>query len=183
LHDHVATTRLKQSPMDISRRYCTPQHTYTSHCSPPDANTDSAPSQDAHTIIRRSSRLAHKPRQTHADDLHYPEGKPMTRFEKEIARLNLEAFPASLYAQVDDIVVWSLFASKRRHTARQALKPAASSSLHQSLVTNERALAIHERCRSIFHDPTRDRCETAARDLVGQFPDLFSAIHTPIIAQ
>jgi hypothetical protein len=142
------------------------------------------PSRDANTSIRQSSRLAKKPRQVHTDDLHYPDGAPITEFERAVAQLNFEAFPSSSYAQIDEILVWSLFASKRRNTSRQALKPAASSSRYHSLITHEQALAIYERCRLIPRDdPTRNHCEATAKDLVEHFPDLLSSTQIAIIAQ
>jgi hypothetical protein len=137
-----------------------------------------------HRRPRRSSRLAEKPRVEYKDYLQYPDGPPHTTFENAIALLNKEAFLASPYAEIDDIIVWSLFSSKRRPAGPGALKLSAVSSQNKPAITHEQALEIQSHCRMIpSTDPTREDCAGTARTLSENFPRLFPAGQVPIIAQ
>ena len=53
----------------------------------------------------------------------YPDSKPSTDFEHFVSRLNMESFPASQYSKIDDILVYSLFVSKKHFRYRRRLQP------------------------------------------------------------
>jgi hypothetical protein len=63
--------------------------------------------------LRRSSRIVQ--RINYADDLtpSYPEGEPANNFEKIVANLDQESFDSKLFSSIDDILVYSLFGTKR----------------------------------------------------------------------
>jgi len=70
--------------------------------------------------------LQHKVYYYNDDTPMYPEMPPSTEFEKRVAMLNEETFDSSQYGRVDDIVVYSLFASKNHPNGRLAFKPHTS---------------------------------------------------------
>lgn len=57
------------------------------------------------------------------DEPCYPEGKPANIYERTICNLNKECYNSSTYARIDDILVLSLFASKRHSTGYRSFMP------------------------------------------------------------
>ena len=101
------------------------------------------------SAVRRSARATRKINYTLGTALAYPEGKPTTDFERRIAALNLQAFPSSTFAEVDDILVYALFASKRRQRSYRACEPdtafydAAARISKEDGITIRRIYGIH----------------------------------------
>lgn len=71
--------------------------------------------------VRRSGRrrnpVAFEP------DSCYPDAPPCTEFERIVAKLDLEAFPSSNFARIDDVLTYALFATKRSPRNYRALVP------------------------------------------------------------
>jgi hypothetical protein len=75
---------------------------------------------------RRSTRCKRKRNEDQREEASapmYPDGVPSNELERTIARLDKEAFPILSYGRIDDIVVYSLFASKRCPEYYRAMKP------------------------------------------------------------
>jgi hypothetical protein len=72
----------------------------------------------------------------------FPEGPPKDEIERIFWALNLEAFPSSPYAHVDNILVHVLFATKHRPQSYRALHPETAGDNTLAGLTNEDALAI-----------------------------------------
>jgi len=92
------------------------------------AHTSSAGSSTAVALRRnpvRSQRLSpYKDSGECGKNEWFPELEPLYHVHKQIAFLNKEAYAASIFAQADDLLVFSLFANKgkkRRH--RQIKRP------------------------------------------------------------
>jgi hypothetical protein len=113
----------------------------------------------------------------------YPEDSPSSPFEKLVARLNRQAFPEASYSRVDDILVYSLFATKRRDTWSRSLDPTPVNSTRE--VTREEGVAIRHICKEHIttSSPTPDECHQASAVLVQQFPQFFSQVTMPIVEQ
>lgn len=111
--------------------------------------------------LRRSTRNVGKNVDYSSHSL-FPDGDPHSDFEALIHTLNLEAFPSSEYARVDDILVSALFETKRRPRYYRALLPATAGDSKD--ITKEEAIDISNIIRGeISHDhPTQDQCEAAA---------------------
>ena len=75
------------------------------------------------TTFRRSARLATAPKRTVNPEYSYPDGPPSSDIERWIAKLDLQSFPSHDYARIDDILVYSLFGSKRCFKYYRALLP------------------------------------------------------------
>jgi hypothetical protein len=76
------------------------------------------------TPLRRSSRSSAKRRNLVLDDYHsYPDGPPVTQFEKWVCKLDKQSFPLADFARIDDIVVAALFATKKNPNFYRALLP------------------------------------------------------------
>lgn len=78
--------------------------------------------------MRRSARI--RPPIRYDGDAQtsvYPDGPPSGGLEVVLARLNLEAFPAAEYARVDDLLVYSLFATKSHPNSYRAWIPVRAS--------------------------------------------------------
>ena len=134
--------------------------------------------------LRRSSRHHGKP--DYSTDLRvssYPDGPPANPLEAMIADLNREAFPSESYAAVDDLLVFSLFATKKCAKSYRALKPALVVSNLE--ITDEQGISIARECwkhisRSL---PNRNECLRAARSLKKQFAEQFSRFNDRLITQ
>jgi hypothetical protein len=134
------------------------------------------------TSIRKSGRLAQAPLRNYHDYLPYPEGEPISQFEKAIAELNKMAFPSSPYAAVDDVLVFSLFASKRKGSHLRSLQPVPSSSVRS--ITPEEGIAIRNECNAIPREnPTIDDCGRVARRVCMQFPHIIPQSSLPVFSQ
>ena len=76
---------------------------------------------------RRSTRVKRKWNyaQGQVDVPNYPEGNPKGILEEMVALLNQQSFPFMSFGRVDDMLVYSLFASKRHPKGYRAIKPAS----------------------------------------------------------
>ncbi|KAI0313411.1 hypothetical protein OF83DRAFT_1175700 [Amylostereum chailletii] len=107
----------------------------------------------------------------------YPEGPPSSPFERTIAALDAESSPHLSYSAVDDVLVYALFAAKRRprYSRARVPPPASNPGLELRPVTREDGLNIHAICRRTVDNehPTPEQCHRAAVELVQTFPVLF----------
>jgi hypothetical protein len=92
----------------------------------------------------------------------FPEGPPMNGIECILQDLNLQAFPSSLYAHADDILVHALFAIKCRPFGYRALHPETARGC--TGLTNDDAMDISNIIVSeIQHNyPTKEECKAVA---------------------
>ena len=118
----------------------------------------------------------------------FPDELPTDDLELTLQGLNSEAFPSSLYARVDDILVHSLFATKSRPHGYRALHPEAAGG--DTGLTDEVAMAISKIIsEEISHDhPTKEECSVAAMLIWTRHYELFpeqqqAQQHLPIIGQ
>src|SRR5271154_5325331 len=119
---------------------------------------------------------------TNVDRLSYPDSPPVSYFEEVMAQLNMDAFPWSAYAAVDNIIVYSLFASKRNLSSYRSFVPARASD--GPTITPEEGLAIQHECEAIPKDyPTLPDCHSVAERICKKFPQLLSESCVPIAAQ
>jgi len=103
--------------------------------------------------VRRSCRqrnpVAFEP------DSCYPDAPPSTEFEKMVAKLDLEAFPSSNFARIDDIPAYALFATKRSPRNYRALVPTRAFLEDKPPLTKVEAVDINH-----FYASIRDCPET-----------------------
>jgi hypothetical protein len=134
---------------------------------------------------QRASRNAGK-RKLEGIDEHvpsYPDGQPCNDIENLVAQLDLETFPITSYARVDDILVYSLFASKRHPDGFRALKPATAfgpimdkGQAHCPSFTDDHAMEI---CHIFnYHIRTKEgfrmgAIEDATNDIFHHAPQIF----------
>jgi hypothetical protein len=95
----------------------------------------------------------------------------------------IQAFPIQPYARVDDIVVYSLFATKRQPKSYYQLNPTAISDIRA--VTAEEGIDIAKIC---YHGigqacPTQKSCHEVSLCLQEAYPCLFDAKEIPILGQ
>lgn len=129
-------------------------------------------------VVRRSTRVRAVVNYTADTEVSsYPDGPPANTFEKTIALLNLQAFPRKLYAVADDVLVFSLFATKKNNKLQRyrSLKPAFLS--ETTSITAAQGTAIAKECLSHIceDDPTLEQCAQTAKVLKEKFPEQFSA--------
>jgi hypothetical protein len=134
--------------------------------------------------LRRSSRKAKRP--NYDVDLNvssYPDGAPANELERVISSLNLQTFPADLYAAADDIIVYSLFATKSRETSYRALKPFQIAGLLG--ISTADAIEIARICNKHIdrNNPTVDACAAAVMSLRMSFQDLFLRFDDSLLVQ
>jgi len=106
----------------------------------------------------------------------YPDGPPATALERCIARLDRESFEASVFAKVDDILAFSLFASKRRPNGYRALSLTRAFLEKEppiSIVTALRICSLYNQLANQSSDDTWEIATRAAARILGEFPDLF----------
>jgi hypothetical protein len=115
--------------------------------------------------LRRSARNVGKTFDYTDSSSIFPEGPPGNELERLIERLNKQAFASSSYAQVDDILVYSLFATKHRAGNHRALVPLTAGD--GPWMTRKEALSIANIIRlAISPDhPTEAECNAAAIQL------------------
>lgn len=130
---------------------------------------------------RRSKRSLHRANYTESC---YPDGPPLTDFETAVDVLNREAFLAAEYCNADDIIVYSLFATKRRNKSYRALIPATSLEPSRK-VTPEEGVRITSLCHQHIQreNPSREACHCAAVALTEEYGHLFSPSSVTIVEQ
>ncbi|KAI0321617.1 hypothetical protein OF83DRAFT_1050919 [Amylostereum chailletii] len=135
--------------------------------------------------VRRSARLSVATKKNYLDShVSYPDGPPSTTFECSVAALNNESFPHKSYSGVDDMLVYALFAAKRRPRYSRAFL-LSSVSQEPRPVTREDGIKIHAICHNYVDKdlPTREQCRRAAVELVQSYPTLFYAHKGPVVQQ
>jgi len=97
--------------------------------------------------------------------------------------LNRQSFPAVAYSRVDDVIVFALFASKRRNVGCRSLDPAPVSFGRD--VTSDEGIHIRKICQQHIEKalPTRDQCREVAEILPRQFPHLLAESEKAVIEQ
>jgi hypothetical protein len=137
--------------------------------------------------LRRSTRSTRQVNYSEEFAPSYPDGQPQNEFERHIALLNQQSFPCETFAEVDDILVYGLFASKRRNRGYRAIKPdRALGEADEAPITEYEGIQI----RHIYgtHVPQQgsgqmEEIHNASQALVLGLPNVFSERHQPVIQQ
>ncbi|KAF8496370.1 hypothetical protein F5888DRAFT_1804059 [Russula emetica] len=110
-----------------------------------------------------------------------PDGPPTDKIERTFQTLNLEAFPSSSYAHVDDILVRALFATKHCPHGYRALHPKTAGD--DTGLIDKDAISISKIIKSeIKHDhPTKEDCKVAAMHIWCQYHSFLLKEDLPII--
>jgi hypothetical protein len=113
----------------------------------------------------------------------YPDRDPVTDLERTIAHLNSQAFYSSSFTQVDDVLVYALFASKRRQRSYRSCVPDSAFPDAPTPISDDEGIKI----RHIYglHTAKRglDGIPDASRDLILQLPTIFHKHSLPILQQ
>ena len=133
---------------------------------------------------RRSTRVT---RQINTDIslvTAYPDTEPATDFERKIAILNRQSYPSALFAEVDDIIVYALFASKRRQISYRACVPDTAFSINNRTISEEQGIMI----RHIYRDHTQGDSgitgiPMACQALISELPTIFTQDMLPTVQQ
>jgi hypothetical protein len=106
----------------------------------------------------------------------------MTDREKRFHELNLQAFPIEPYLKVDDALVFSLFATKRRPNSYRRFNPTAISGVRN--IDAAEGIAIAKACfEGISQEkPTLESCKSVSIQLQKAFPHVFEG-ETAILEQ
>ena len=134
--------------------------------------------------IRRSTRVTRKTVHDFVTISAYPDGKPITDFERKIAILNQQAYLSTLFSQIDDIVVYALFASKRQQTSYRACIPDVAFQDAQLPISKEEGIRI----RRIYGEHTEGNTgiagiPAACRAFIEELPSVFKEGTMPIVQQ
>jgi hypothetical protein len=137
-------------------------------------------------ILRRSSRKTN--RVDYRDTLtpSYPESAPQNKYEERIAQLNNETFDSSSFSIVDDVLVYSLFSSKRRTHGYRTMIADRAFKEEASPINKEQGLLI----RHIYKDCVgeqgtgiEENIKAACDCMAGALPDIFSRDREQILHQ
>ena len=129
-------------------------------------------------VLRHSSHVGGSKRYLDKDIPSYPDGAPVTEFENRIAILNQQAFPSALFAYMDDILVYALFASKRRQSSYRMWKPDTAFQEGQLPISKEDGLKIRH-----IYGAYAGAIANAAQALVTELPNVFNEENMPILQQ
>jgi hypothetical protein len=137
--------------------------------------------------LRRSARNAGKPSIAYADSEPslFPDGPPTNTIERIFHTLNLEAFPSSSYAHVDDILVHALFATKCCPHGYRALHPKPAGDSRSLQVTDKDTINIAKIINSeikwhnypssaLAEIKLEEDCGAVAMNILKNFPQLFN---------
>jgi hypothetical protein len=115
-------------------------------------------------------------------DSWYPDSAPRTERERVIHQLNLQAFPIEPYAKLDDVLVFSLFATKRRSRSYRGFDPTPISGARS--ITAAEGIAIAQVCFEGISQakPTLESCHNVAMQLQAVYPHVFKG-ETVILEQ
>ncbi|KAF8883681.1 hypothetical protein BD779DRAFT_817099 [Infundibulicybe gibba] len=137
---------------------------------------------------RHSARTRSQPPR-YAEISSYPDGPANGPYEHAIKKLNSQSFGAEMYARVDDILVYSVFASKTRPRGYRALKPRKAFSDiedQESLpCTPSQSIGICKIYNEVSHmDKTANTTWASARSkILAAYPELFDDKDAPILDQ
>lgn len=106
----------------------------------------------------------------------YPDKEPVNEFERCVASLDQQSFPWKQFSAVDDMLVYSLFSSKRWTNGYHAIKTEHVFGEEDTPVTAEKGILIRNITREYLPErgvrSTPD-FEKAARALVQALPEIF----------
>jgi hypothetical protein len=135
---------------------------------------------------RRSSRKTNRVDYRGTLTPSYPESAPQNRFEERIAQLNNESFDMSSFSIVDDVLVYSIFSSKRHTHGYRTMIAERAFREEASLINKEQALTI----RHIYKDcvgeqgkGTEESIKAACDYMAEALPNVFSRDREPILHQ
>lgn len=127
--------------------------------------------------LRRSSRPKKSP--NYGQTSTYPDVEPSTPIEQWISKLDKETFPSKDYARVDDILVYCIFANKRKPDADRALRPTRAFLENEVPINNVDAMDIcHVWIQ--FAESSNDSPTIAselAKKILSKFPRIFAGTH------
>jgi hypothetical protein len=134
---------------------------------------------------RRSTRISHKQGfSEYYGGIYHINGKPETELERLVHALNKQSFPTQRYGEVDDIIVYSMFASKKAppHRALHLVSALTQNpiNLDKQLATS---LAVTIFQETSEEDPNPSQCSSAAEKIISSFSDLFTELDKDILAQ
>jgi hypothetical protein len=135
--------------------------------------------------MRRSTRLVSQVNfSKYHGGIYHIQGKPDTDLEHLVHQLNKESFPTNRYGKVDDIVAYSIFASKKRSNHRTLH---VLSSLTHEPIELEADVGISI-AASIFRDtsedePTWGECLMASENLISSHPVQFCQKDRKLLSQ
>ena len=133
---------------------------------------------------RRSARATRQINYNLGTVRAYPDGEPTTDFERRIAALNHQAFHSSTFTKVDDILVYALFASKRRQRSYRACVPSTTFYDAAAQISKEDGIKI----RHIYGTHTSGArglhsINDACRALILELPNIFNPDSLPTLRQ
>ena len=116
----------------------------------------------------------------------YPDKGPINDFERRVASLNQQSFPWKELSVLDDVLVYSLFSSKRRTKGSGAIKIERVFREEETPVTAENGIII----RNIIEEYLPEKKDKkvgdfgiAAQELVKALPAIFSQDQVAIVEQ
>jgi len=131
------------------------------------------------TTLRRSARISTAPKRTVNQEYSYPDGPPSSDIERWVAKLDLQSFPSHDYARIDDILVYSLFGSKRCFKYYRALLPSRVFLQDSPSISNEIGVDICHIYLSHGRNSTNSPSisSTVSELLIDNYASLFSGSH------
>lgn len=137
--------------------------------------------------LRRSTR-ATKSKVSYSEIFSpcYPDQNPANEFERRVESLDQQSFPWEELSAVDDLLVYSLFSSKRRTKGYRAIKTERAFGGEDTPVTVKEGVDIRRMIGEYLPERgVRDGedIEKAARALVKEFPRIFVPQQLSIIEQ
>jgi hypothetical protein len=137
--------------------------------------------------LRRSTRSTRQINYNEEFAPSYPDGQPQNEFERRIALLNQQSFPWKTFGDIDDILVYGLFASKRRTKGYRAIQPnRAFGEEDEAPITKDEGIQIRHICGTHVPKQGSGRTEdirNASQALVLGLPNVFSEKHLPVVQQ
>jgi len=129
--------------------------------------------------LQRSVPISSAPKHTVNQEYNYPDGPPSSDIEKWAAKLDLQSFPSHDYARIDDILVYSLFDSKRSFKYYRALSPSSVFLQDSPSISNGIGMDICHiylaHGRNSTDSPSTS--STVSKLLVDKYASLFSGPH------
>ena len=131
------------------------------------------------TKLRRSTRATTSKIVFSEDNSpSYPDGPPANEFERRISLLNEESFSWEGLSGVDDVLVYSLFSSKRRRHGYRAVQTERVFGEEGAAVSAEDGVAIRQVIKENLGEEgegvrKKEDIRKAAGELVGKFPKIF----------
>ena len=107
--------------------------------------------------LRRSARIQSSSRENPATDTpSYPDGLPTTPFERFVAHLNNETFPAPRYSRIDDVLVYSLFVPKKHFGYYRRLQASPAFTPCEPTTNSEPRQPNLDSCPSFTNDDAKE---------------------------